>query len=172
MPTFQARFGRLASPGNHPALRRLTFRSKRVVAYPVTQVFSMDAVGSLPATNADLTTPFSQVDYGNASALDAARVITTGSVYIIHEFKIQGTSNTLGITPTWTGQTSIAPIAAPVFLQIYNQNSGAWETLASNSTASANTDFTLTGSQTSNVGNYYDSSLFVSLRVYQNANIG
>lgn len=172
MPTFTARFGRLASPGKHPALRRLTFRSKRVVAYPVTRVFSKDAVGSLPATNADLTTPFSQLDYGNASVADTAWVITTGSVYMIHEFKQQGTSNTLGITASWTGQVSLAATLAPVFFQIYNQNSGAWETLSSNSTTAANTDFTLTGSQASNLSNYYDSSLFVSFRVYQNANIG
>jgi hypothetical protein len=42
-----------------------------------------------------------------------------------------------------------------------------WETLASNSTAAADTDFTLSGSQPTNLANYYDSSLFASFRVYQ-----
>jgi hypothetical protein len=160
MPSFRSFGGSVASPGNHPAKRRTTFRSKRAVAAPVTRVFSQDALSSLPATNADLTTPFSQLDYGNVSAVDQVRVATTGSSYILHQFKQRGTSNTLGITCSWTGQASTAASSAAVYLQIYNQSSGLWETLASNSTSAADTDFTLSGSQPTNLANYYDSSLF------------
>ena len=54
-----------------------------------------------------------------------------------------------------------------MYLQIFNNNSGAWETLASNTTAAANTDVILEGVQSSNLSYYYGTNNQVAVRVYQ-----
>ena len=64
-------------------------------------------------------------------------------------------------------RSDVAPSSSTVYLQIYNRNSLEWETLASNNTALANIDFDLTGTQTTNLSNYFDANFWVSCRVYQ-----
>jgi len=66
-------------------------------------------------------------------------------------------------------KTTIAASTSTVYLQIYNVNSGNWETLNSDSVAPANTEFNLTGKQDINLSDYYDGSFWVSCRLYQEA---
>lgn len=133
-------------------------------------IYTREAKTSLPTVATDLATTYSAGDVTDVGTDNAVRVGITsvlGSTHNIHLYKFLATANTKGITVTWNGQTTLAPSAATVYLQIWNNNSSAWETLASGSSSSVNTDFTLTGSIKVNNSYYYDGSLYVYARVYQ-----
>jgi hypothetical protein len=85
---------------------------------------------------------------------------------LIHQYKVIGTDIT-PITVTWEGQSTLAASSSTVYLQVFNYNSGSWETVDSDSTAAANTDFILTGYIDTNVSNYYDVGNVVAFRIYQ-----
>lgn len=84
--------------------------------------------------------------------------------YAIHEYK-----DYAGDNPTadlmLVGRSSVAPSISPVYLQIYNQVTMGWETIASNSTAGAGEDFTLRAT-VFNTTNYKSLGM-VSCRAYQ-----
>lgn len=77
-------------------------------------------------------------------------------------------SNDVIIT-NWKGKTNLAPSQSTVYLQIYNRNSDSWETLDSDDTTGSDTEFSLSGTQSSNLSDYYDASNWVACRVYQEA---
>jgi hypothetical protein len=66
----------------------------------------------------------------------------------------------------WTGRSDLAPSTSAVFLQIFNQNTGAWETVATNNVIGAGIDFTLTA-LIPDPTDYKDGSQVISSRVYQ-----
>lgn len=122
----------------------------------------------LPTTSAPLRYPLSDSEVNTLSGDDTTYVTTNGPLpYRVVQFKYVHSNNTDQITVTWNGKSDIAPTARSVTLQIFNVNSGSWETLQTNSAASADTDFTLTGSKTTSVADYYDSNNVVTARVYQ-----
>lgn len=134
--------------------------------------YNFSVVEILPAlppdsTSQDLSNLFTAHQYSNASVDDGDYFVQTGSKYIITEFKRQSPNNSNNIQVIWKGRTTLAPSRSRVFLQIFNQNSSAWETLGSQSVVSVDTDFILQGTQNTNVANYYDSTNTVSCRVYQ-----
>ena len=87
------------------------------------------------------------VNYGNISTDDGGYFIERGSQNVIQQYKSRSNNNTNSITVTWKGRSTVAPSASPV--------------------VPVDTDFTMTGSPTNAVANYYDSQLNVSVRVYQ-----
>jgi hypothetical protein len=123
---------------------------------------------TLPGSDGDLESAFSASDIAAVASDDATRSIQSGTgVYLIEQFKIRNSNNTDAINVGWNGQVSMATSVSTVYLQIYNRNSAAWETLASNSSAAADTDFTLSATQSASLSNYYDSAFLVSFRIYQ-----
>ena len=82
---------------------------------------------------------------------------------MIHQFKkfVSDSSGTI----LYKGQTTLAPSASTVYLQIYNQLTNLWETIDSNNTTSAYTDFTLTA----NIEDFtnYKVGGVISCRIYQ-----
>jgi len=68
----------------------------------------------------------------------------------------------------WEGQTTLLPSSSTVYLQIYNRNTPAWETVDSDNASPANADFTLSGN-IADLTNYKDASNVISCRVYQQA---
>ena len=84
-------------------------------------------------------------------------------------FKDKNTNDTQTIQVDWNGQSDRAASDSTIYLQIYNRNSTTWETLNSNDVAVANVDFDLTGTQSTNLSNYYDENYWVACRVYQEA---
>jgi len=97
----------------------------------------------LPTGIDDLTTSFSAQDYLDVNVFDGTRVgqDSTGQ-YAIKQFK-DYVGATTEAAFTWRGRSSLAPSVSEVVLQIYNFTSTTWETLDSNTTASADTDFIL-----------------------------
>lgn len=130
-------------------------------------VYTRTTTATLPTTNADLDTPYQAADYGTVAADDSTYVTQNGSNYLLQEFDYEASSNTQAVTITWNGNVSTAASTATVYLQIWNNTTGLWETLASNSTAAANTDFTLSGIRNTSISSYYAAGNIVTARVYQ-----
>jgi hypothetical protein len=90
---------------------------------------------------------------------------TATGEYAIHEFKdYVGSENSC--TLNWEGQSNLPPSSSAVVLQIYNQNSTTWETVDSDNTTGAGTDFTLAGN-IADLTNYKTVGNTISCRVYQ-----
>lgn len=123
----------------------------------------------LPTTSANLQNPYNVWMYSDVAADDGDYVIQFGSEYVISEFKYRNPrgNNTDNIAITWKGRSTESTVTSSILLQIYNQNSSAWETIASENRQPADVDFVLSGKQTANLSNYYDASNIVSARVYQ-----
>jgi len=132
-----------------------------------TNDYTRTNVTSLPTTSSDLATSFSSTEYTNVATTDSTFVAQASSNTNVFEFKQRHANNTDNITGTWTGKTDTAGSTKTIYLQIWNNNTSAWETIASNATVAANTSFTLTGTKSSSVGNYYDNLNVVTFRVYQ-----
>jgi len=123
---------------------------------------------TLPTTTADLDTLYTDQEEIDVSTDDETYVNVEGSNYLIHQHaKVNSNKSALSIK--WNGQSTLALSSSTVYLQIYNFNTSSWETLSSNNSASANTDFNLTGSKTTNLTYYYDSDNYCYVRVYQEA---
>lgn len=100
--------------------------------------------------------------------------------YLLHQYKVRENQHQDSIKITVDLQSTLAPTASTVYLQIYNVTTGLWETLASDNTTAANTDFELVGRITANQSDYYDRSVSdtnfpqtydlneITFRVYQN----
>ena len=104
----------------------------------------------------------------DVSTINGVTVSQTASLgYAIHQFK--ETHGTTTFSVTWVGKSNRAAALSPVYLQLFNVTTLAWETVASNSSAAANTDIILSVTKLSNLTDYYDGSNYVSARVYQEA---
>jgi hypothetical protein len=123
----------------------------------------------LPANDTNLATGFTAQDYADVLTNNEVRVDqSTNGQFAVFLFKDKY-SGTDTIAATWEGQSTLAPSSSTVYLQVYNKNSTTWETIASNNTESANTDFFLKGTVTSNLSDYFDANFWISCRVYQEA---
>lgn len=123
---------------------------------------------SLPLDDTNLENVYSDQDITDVATSDDTRVAQTATnQYAIHQFKndIGGAS---ACNVTWEGQTTWPPSSDPVLLQIYNRDTSSWETLDSDNTTAANTDFTLSGN-IPDTTDYVDGDGFISCRVYQQA---
>jgi len=129
--------------------------------------YSKENVANLGADDAVLAATYSWTDFTNVASDDSVVVDLLGNNYLVHQFKNKSISNTRSISVNWDGKTTLAPSDSPVVLQIYNRIATEWESLDTESGVGAGTEFTLTGSKTSDVGNYYDANNLVSCRVYQ-----
>ena len=122
---------------------------------------------TLPNDDTDLETTYDAQDITDVATDNGVRVGQTGTAeYMIHQYKNFVPTGTCIID--WNGQSSLAPSSSTVFLQIYNRDTTAWETIDSNNAASAGTDFDLSAS-IGDLTNYKDSGNVISCRVYQEA---
>jgi hypothetical protein len=64
-------------------------------------------------------------------------------------------------------QSNLASTISPIQLQIYNRTLNAWEILDTNNSSPADINFSLIGSKSINLSNYYDVNFWVACRVYQ-----
>lgn len=121
----------------------------------------------LPTTGSSVTNAFTSPLVADVSGDDEDYFIEFGSDYMIREYKKDWINNTDTPSFTWRGRTTESTVTSPMLIQIYNVNSGAWETLAVANKVPADTDFSVTVSQTTNVSNYYDANNIVTFRSYQ-----
>jgi hypothetical protein len=113
---------------------------------------------------------FSEQDYTDVATDDDTFVDLEGiAQYFQLLFKeLNGNENdTDDFKITWKGKSSLAPSSSAVYLQIYNRTTESWTTLLSNSSANANTEFTLEDTVSTGLSDYYDENYIISVRVYQ-----
>jgi hypothetical protein len=122
---------------------------------------------SVPTDDSLLANSYSSTDFSNVASDDSTYKDFAGTNYLVEKGWVYNTNNTDQITMTWNGKSTLAPSSRTVYLQIYNFTTPGWETIASNSSAAANTDFTLTGTQSTSLSNYYTTGNRVAVRVYQ-----
>lgn len=137
---------------------------------PTDEDFTKEAVTSLGATDANLATEFIPVEYDYLDAIDNRPAqVTATNKYGVFLLKTRSSIGQPPLSIKWVGKTNIPGTSSTITLQIYNRNSTTWETLATNSTVAANTQFTMIATVTNNLSNYYDSDNVVACRVYQQA---
>jgi len=113
-----------------------------------------------------LETNYSAQDYLDVDTKNDIRVEQSGlGEYMIHQFKDYVGSET-SCTLELEGQADDAPSSSPVYLQIYNRDTPEWETVDSDNTTAANTDFTLTA-EIVDLTDYKDASETIVCRIYQ-----
>ena len=135
---------------------------------PQDKNYTREAISSVSVTDSNLATIFTSTGYSNILITDSIfEDQAATNQYAVQLFKNKGNLSSDSIIVSWTGKASVAPSSSTVYLQIYNRNSSTWETLDSNSVQSANSVFTLAGSKTTSLSNYYDGNKWVSCRVYQ-----
>ncbi|MFA5768359.1 MAG: hypothetical protein WC871_02325 [Bacteroidales bacterium] len=136
----------------------------------VGSVYTKEVKETLPTDDSNLAGVYSSQEVTDVSTDDGTRVplVATSTDFMVHMYKeYNDTANADPLTVTWNGQSTLAPTAATVYLQVYNHNSDEWENLDTETSAAKNTDFTLTGSISTNPENYYDANYLVACRVYQ-----
>jgi len=131
----------------------------------VYRIYTSGNYASLPTDDADLETSYSYSDEDDVTTDNGVRVAQTADgEYAIHQFKNEvGTASS--ITFNCNLQSDLSTVTQPMVLQIYNYNSTTWETLDTENTVGANTDFTLTGN-IPDMTNYVSSG-WCTCRVYQ-----
>jgi len=138
-----------------------------------TKKYSKNAVASVSDsdTTADLTYFLDNKGYSDVASDDNTTrdPITSSSSIPVFLFARKHTNSTDVIFIEWNGSTTVACGTNAVYLQVYNSTSSQWETFASNTTCSANTDFSATTTISTSLGNYYDSNKWNYIRVYQAA---
>lgn len=120
----------------------------------------------MPNNPNDLEIIYTEQEEADVATRNDVRVGQTGSLqYMIHQFKSFVGSETRGTIEVEL-QSDLAPKYSAVYLQIYNRNSGAWETLTSNNTADDGIDLELHG-VVADLTNYKDAQNVIVCRVYQ-----
>jgi len=119
----------------------------------------------LPAGIDDLENDYSVQDYLDVDTKNNVRVGQTAtSEYTIHQFKDYVAEN--ACTLECEEQTNCPPSLSTIYLQIYNRNTPAWETVDSDSTTAEDTDFILTA-DIADLTNYKDTNNVIVCRTYQ-----
>jgi hypothetical protein len=124
----------------------------------------------LPSDDREMETPFVISDYSGVAADDNVYVLQTAlGQHGIFRFDNYNINATDPISATCKLKSTLAPSASVVKLQILNRNTPAWEDLDTDNATAADTEFTLEGTQSSNLSYYYGDENRVSFRVYQEA---
>jgi hypothetical protein len=121
---------------------------------------------TLPTDDSDLEVVYSAQDIIDVATQDDVMVDQTATNQnAIHQFKdYVATNNNCSLT--WEGRSSLAPSSSIVYLQIYNRNTTAWDTVDLDNSSNADTDFILTAS-VADLTNYKDANSVISCRIYQ-----
>lgn len=152
--------------------------TNNIPTLPVSEVleqlnYTRENRSTLDGNDIGLSTVFTTADFKKVSSDDDSFLELTGSQrYSKYLFKKtnERANSSQPFTITWKGKSTVAPSSSTVYLQVYNRNSGAWETVDSDSSTGADTEFPLEGTISTNTAYYYDSSYTVSVRVYQDIN--
>jgi len=131
--------------------------------------YSKGFYASAPANTADLAYFLDPAGYGRVSDLDGDRDQATSTSNIpIWFFATKHSNNTDAASSTWRGRSSASSLYNNVYLQIFRFGSvNIWITIATDSAAATNTDFTLAGGVNSSLADYYDADGWMYWRVYQ-----
>lgn len=153
------------SPSISPSISPSVSPSASPSGAPPEQDYTRGDYIVLPGDDTDLETNYSSQDLIDVTSKDDIRVgQSANQQYMIHQFK-EYIESANSCTVEAELQSTLAPSSSTVYLQVYNQNTSTWETLDSDNSSNADTDFTLEGS-VPNLTNYIIDNM-VSFRIYQ-----
>lgn len=141
--------------------------STSTTAIPLNLDYSYQDTLNLPSIPTDETDVDTSKNYQNMAVDDGDYFTQYGSEYMIQEYKKDWTTSSDIPTFTYKGRSTLSTLISPIYIQIYNQNSVLWETLAVVNTIPPDTDFQISVTQSINVSNYFDAKSIVVFRVYQ-----
>jgi len=159
------------SPSLSPSLSPSASKSPSVSpsTSPGWKAYTRGNYTTLPTDDADLETSYSDQDITDVGTSNNVWVGQNANLeYAVHQYKEYAGGDSVA-TVNWEGKSSIPPSTLPIYLQIYNQNTDEWETLASNNSAAVDTDFTLSYI-VPNLTNYKTVESIIVFRVYQQKN--
>ena len=131
-------------------------------------MYSYESLDALPTTKDNLGILYGELDEEYVSTDNGVYVPNVGSdFYLVHQFRVVNDTPKDQIKVKINAKSSYAPVASPVYLQVWNVDTASWETLTSNNSAAMDEDFDLKYTITSNVADYYDDDYEVAFRVYQ-----
>ena len=134
---------------------------------PGSEIYSRGDEVTLPNNDNNLENAFTAQEYINVDDSDDVRVTQTAMTgFAIFQFKDYVTAGSVHVK--WEGQTNTSGALSSVFLQVFNQDSGAWETIDSSNSHAADADFLLEADIT-NTADYLAANGLMSCRVYQEA---
>ena len=114
----------------------------------------------------DLENLYTAGEVSDVADDDTVRVPQTATdMYMIHEYKDWVGTNTF-CTLKWNGQSTTAPSAQKVVLQIWNRTGSQWDDCIEENEADANIDFDMT-KNIPDLTNYKDGNNIICCRVYQ-----
>jgi len=123
---------------------------------------------ALPTNDNDLETAYSAGDVTDVSSKNDVYVdqsATNG--FMIHQFK-EFVGEQVACQVEVEARSTLGCNLSTTYLQIYNHTSGDWDTIDSDNSTAADTDFSLI-SDVADLTDYKDSSNVISCRVYQEA---
>ncbi len=147
--------------------KKTTTASHTTSSNLVTKVWTYEDKATLPTNDALLANSYSDTDRSNIATNDNVFKDLTGSAYLVEQGWIYHTNNVDEINVAWSGKSTLAPSASAIYLQIYNHTTDAWVTLDFDNTTAIDTEFSLSGSQTTDLSQFYDTGNRVAIRVYQ-----
>ncbi len=135
----------------------------------VASIYSRENSDTLGTDDTLLSTVFIEQDYTDVADDDDTNVDLLGTEqYNIFLFKVHNENNTEEpFVITWKGLSTLASSDSDILLQIYNRTTDEWETIDTESSANANTEFTLSAGISTSLSDYYDNDYLISCRVYQ-----
>ena len=150
---------------------KLTADSERSIYLDadVDDIFSYENASDLESDDATLSNTFVEQDYTDVESDNDIYVCAEGTnAYCKFLFqKYNDGESQSPVSITWKGKSTEAPSSSTVYLQIYNREDTAWENLDSDDSTAENTEFTLSGSQSTDLSDYFDENYVVAFRIYQ-----
>jgi hypothetical protein len=129
--------------------------------------FSRSVRSSLPADDADLDVVYSSLEANYLDSTDTNLVGQQGGGtghYLIQQYKRTVTASFATIKVTF--QTGLTTTTSTVYFQLFNRSTGNWETIDTESSEVADTDFVLKDIK-SDLSDYQNVNDIICFRVYQ-----
>lgn len=142
-------------------------QTKQLQYTTVEKIYSREANATLPSTESQLSTLYSDPEYTDVATDDDVYVDQAGGGYLLHQFKKYGNDGVAFIRFTWRGKSTVAPSVSAVHAQLYDYTLAQWVTVATNNTAAADTEFQLSVLVDVASSDYYGPANVVTGRIYQ-----
>jgi len=157
---------RSSSSSSSSSCRSSSSSSSSSSSQNVPKAYTRESVDILPADDTNLATAFSAQDYIDVGTENYVYVAQDG-VWEYPMFLFKDNKMNIPLVILWKGKSEIAPSLNTVYLQVYNRTITTWIPVASDNLSGAGSNFTLTGTLTTNLSDYYDVNGWISCRVYQ-----
>jgi len=133
----------------------------------LTSCYTRECVASLPNDTAQLATSYTSSDITDVSSDNDIYVDLEGVKFLVHQYKFTNDNNTNKIYTTINLKSNFSTISHTIYLQIYDFDGDVWETIDSDNSTAADTEFDLEALISVDISNYYSNNNSVVLRVYQ-----